>query len=113
MTLETGRKLLEDAGVLILPRWDMNSALVFDIFLHNIDAKHKLSPDCVTQLYMGSLYNSNKHSMLIGSLYPPNKKPIVIDTLKAFRHIMTLNIGEINPIVTVDLGVNIAKLNKA
>lgn len=58
----------------------MNSALVFDSFLHDIDAKHKLSLEGVTQVYMGSLYNPDKHSMLVWSLYPPNKKPMVIDT---------------------------------
>lgn len=99
MTLERGRKLLEDGGVLIFLGWDLNSTLVFGRFLHDIDAKPKLSPEGVTQVYMGSMYNPTEHSMLIWCLCPPHKKP--------------MKVGETDPIVTVDLGVNVSKLNKA
>lgn len=113
MTPKRGRKILEDVGVLIFLGWDLNSALVFDSFLHYVDAKLKLSLEGVTQVYMGSMYNCDEHSMLIWSLYPPQKRPMIIDTHKAFGHIMTMKVGETNPIVIVDLGVNVAKLNKA
>lgn len=113
MTPERERKLLEDAGVLIFPKWDLNSALLFDSFLCDIDAKLKLSPNGVTQVYMGSMYNLDEHSMLIWSLYPPQKRPMIIDTQKYFGHIMTMKVGETGPIVTIDLGVNVSKLKKA
>lgn len=87
--------------------------MIFDSFLHDVSVKHKLSPEGVTQVYMGSLYNPNKHAMQIWLLYPSSKKPIVTDTQKAFGHIMTLQIGEEGPMMTTGLGVNIAKLNKA
>lgn len=73
MTPKKGRKLLKDVNVLIFPGWDMNSALIFNNFFHDVGAKHKLSPEGVTQVYMGSLYNPDKHAMQIWSLYPPRK----------------------------------------
>lgn len=113
MTHEKGRKLLGDVGVLIFPRWDLKFTLVFDSFLHNSGAKHKLSPEGVTQVFIGSGYNQDEHALWVWAMYPPHKKPLIVDTKKAFRHVMTFKVGQANPIATANFGINIAKLNKA
>lgn len=59
MTLEKGRKFLKDASVLIFHGWDLKSTLVFDSFLHNNGAKHKLSLAGVT-LDLGTLSAKQK-----------------------------------------------------
>lgn len=51
--------------------------------------------------------------MLIWALYPPHKRPKIINIEKAFGHTMTLKVGEIDPIVIVNIGINISKVNKA
>jgi len=91
----------------------MNFALVFDSFIHKTDDKYKLTPEGVTKVYMGTDYNNDENSLMIWALYPPHKKITVIDTEKAFGHVMTLKAGETDPIITADIGINVAKLNKA
>ena len=43
MTPSKGRKMLEDAKVMIFPGLDLNSALVFDSFLKDNSSTHKYS----------------------------------------------------------------------
>lgn len=50
---------------------------------------------------------------MIWALYPPQKNLVIIDTEKAFGHVMTLKVGETDPMVTTDIGINVSKLNKA
>lgn len=113
MTLEKGRKLLEDAGVMIFPRLDLNYALVFYSFLKNNNATHKLSPKGVTKVYTRSKYNPDEGSLMIWAMYPPHKKSIIIDIEKDFGHVMTLKVEEVDPMATTEIGINVAKLNKA
>lgn len=37
---------------------------------------------------------------------------MIVDTEKAFGHVMTFKVGETDPVITADLGINVAKLNK-
>lgn len=60
-----------------------------------------------------SRYDPNEEEMLLWALYPPNKRTKIIDVDKVFGHMMRLKAGEVNPIVTDDLGIDITKLNKA
>lgn len=113
MTPKKGRKLLEDAGVMIFPGLDLNSTLVFDSFLKNSNATHKLTPEGVTNIYAGSKYNPNDRSLMIWAMYPPHKKFFVINTEKDFGHVMTLKFGEVDPMAIAEIGINVAKLNKA
>lgn len=113
MTPEKGRKILEDTGVLIFPRGDIKFVIVFDIFLHNSGANHKLSPASVTQVFNGSRYNPNENFLLIWELYLPNKRPMLVDTEKYFGHVMTFKVGETDLVVIADMGINVAELNKA
>lgn len=113
MTTKMGKKMLENVGVMIFPGLDLNSALVFDSFLKDSHATHKLDKEKVTEVYARSKYNIDEGSMMIWALYPTHRKSVVIDTEKEFGHVMTLKVGEADPIATADIGVNIVKLNKA
>lgn len=113
MTPERGRKLLEESHVMIFPSLDLNSALFFYSFLHDNGAKHKLNPKGVIEVYTRSSYNPDANSLMIWGLYPPHKKSVIIDTKKEFGHVMTLKLGEVDPMVTADIGINVTKLNKA
>lgn len=105
--------MLEDARVMIFLGLDLNSALVFDSFLKDNSATHKLSLEGVTKIYAGSKYNPDEGTLMIWALYPPHRKPVVIDTEKVFGHFMTLKVGEVDLVVTADIGINVAKPNKA
>lgn len=48
MTPKKGRKMLENAGVMIFPELDLNFTLVFDSFLKDSNATHKLDKEKVT-----------------------------------------------------------------
>jgi len=113
MTPSKGRQLLNEASVMIFPSLDINSSLVFDSFLHNTNGKYKLILEDVTEVYMGTKYNNNENSLMIWALYPPHKKTTIIDIEKTFGHVMTLKVGETDPLITIDIGINVAKLNKA
>lgn len=112
MTPKRGRKLFEESSVMIFPSLDINFSLIFYSFLHDNGATHKLSPKGVTKVYKGSKYNPNENSLMIWTLYPPHKKSMIIDTEKEFGHVMTLKLGEVDPIATNNIGINVAKLNK-
>lgn len=49
----------------------------------------------------------------MGIVPPPNKRPKIIDVDKAFGRMMTLKVGEVDPMATIDIGINISKFNKA
>lgn len=51
ITLERGRELLQDAGVLILPGWDMSSTIVFDNFKKRGDTTMNLSEEASDKKY--------------------------------------------------------------
>lgn len=51
--------------------------------------------------------------MRLWVLYPPHKRPKIIDVDKAFGHMIKLKVGEIDPIVSAHIGVDISKFNKA
>lgn len=112
MTPEKGKRMLENVGVMIFPGFNLNFALVFDSFLKDIDATYKLSPEKVTEVYVGSKYNPDEGSLMIWALYPPHKKLVSIDTEKAFGHVINLKVGEADPVATAEIGINVAKLNK-
>lgn len=67
----------------------------------------------VDDIFIGSRYDQDEKSMLLWALYPPNKRPMIIDVDKAFHHMMKLKVGEVDPMVTADMGIDISKLNKA
>jgi len=113
MTPEKGRELLRESSVMIFLGLDLNSTLVFDSFLHSNNTKHKLSSEGVAEVYTGTKYNPDENSLMIWALYPPNKKLAIIDTEKAFDDVVTLKARETDLVVIVELGVNVAKLNKA
>jgi len=113
MTPSKGRQLLKEVGVMIFPSLDLNSTLVFDSFLNNTDDRYKLTLEGVNEVYMGTKYNNDENSLMIWTLYPPHKKIAIIDTEKTFGHVMTLKVGETDPLITADIGINFAKLNKA
>lgn len=113
MTLKRGRKLLEESGVMIFLGLDLNYALVFDNFLQDNNVTHKLSPEGAIEVYTGSKYNLDESSLMIWALYPLHKKSIIIDTEKAFGHVTTLKVGEVDPVAIAEIGINVAKLNKA
>lgn len=46
--------------------------------------------------------------MLLWALYPPNKRPKIIDVDKAFGHMMKLKVGEVDPMVTTYMGIDIS-----
>lgn len=46
--------MLEDASEMVFLCWDMNYFLFFYFFLHSSVAEHKLSPEGVTGVYIGS-----------------------------------------------------------
>lgn len=68
MIPKKGRKLLEESGVMIFLGLDLSSSLVFDSFLHNNDAKQKLSLEGVAQVYTGLRYNLDESSLMIWAL---------------------------------------------
>lgn len=113
MTPKRGRKLLEESSVMIFLGLDLNFSLVFDSFLQDNSATHILSPEGLTEVYTGSKYNLDEGSLMIWALYPPHKRSIIIDTEKTFGHVMTLKVGEVDPMAKTEIGINVAKLNKA
>lgn len=59
------------------------------------------------------MFDPSEESMILWALYPPNKRQKIIDIDKEFSHMMTLKIGEVDPIMTTNIGINISKLNKS
>lgn len=47
MTQNRGRKLVQEARVMVFPRWDLSVALVFDSFVHSEEKEHKLTVEGV------------------------------------------------------------------
>lgn len=83
------------------------------IVCHDNNAKSKLSPIRVTQVFLGSGFNLDEKLLILWEFYPSNKRPMIVDIEKEFGHVMTLKVGEEDPMIIVDLGINMAKLNKA
>lgn len=67
----------------------------------------------VNDVFIGSRFDQDEESLSLWALYPPHKRPKIIDVDKAFGHMMKLKVGEIDPIVSADIGVDISKFNKA
>lgn len=65
MTPERGRELLQEASVVIFPRWDISSTIVFDNFVTNKDKRMKLSPKVVDIIYIRSGFNPDNTTLLI------------------------------------------------
>lgn len=97
----------------MFPGWDLSASFIFDSLLHSDRKDVKLDIQGVNDIFIGSRYDTNEEEIFLWVLYPPNKRPKIIGVDKAFGHMMKLKVGELNPIVTTDLGIDIAKLNKA
>ncbi|XP_057816402.2 pentatricopeptide repeat-containing protein At2g13600 [Cryptomeria japonica] len=72
----------------------------------------KLDIQGVNDIFIGSRYDPDDEAMRLWALYPPHKRPKIIDVEKDFGHMMKLKVGEVDPMITVDMGVDISKLNK-
>lgn len=108
-----GRQLLSEAGIIIFPGWDMSTSFIFDSMLHSENKDFKLDIQGVNDVYVGSRFDQNEEAFLLLALYPTNKSPKIIDVDKAFGHMMKLKVGEVDPIVIADMGIDISKFNKA
>lgn len=113
MTSQRGRQLLVEAGIIVFPGWDLSASFIFDSLLHSANKDMKLNIQGVQDIFIGSRYDPKEEEMLLWALYPPNKRPKIIDVDKTFGHMMTLKVGEVDPIVIADMGINISKFNKA
>lgn len=54
MTPERGRSLLKEARGMILPRWDISSAIVFENFLKRKNKDLQLIDEASDKVYTGS-----------------------------------------------------------
>lgn len=113
MIPQKGRKLLVEAGIILFPGWDLSASFVFDTLLHVDNRDMKLDIQGVNDIFIGSRYDPNGEEMLLWALYPPNKRPKIIDVAKYFGHMMKLKVGEVDPMVTADIGIDISRFNKA
>lgn len=50
--------------------------------------------------------------LLQWALYPRNKGPNLVDTKKMFGHLMVQRVGEMDPLETTDLNVNVENIQK-
>lgn len=112
MIPQRGRQLLVEAGIILFPGWDLSASFIFDSLLHADNKDFKLNVQGVNGIFIGSRYDLDEQAMLLWALYPPNKRPKNIDVDKAFGHMMTLQVGEVDPMVIADIGINISKFNK-
>ncbi|XP_059070895.1 uncharacterized protein LOC131861063 [Cryptomeria japonica] len=79
-----------------------------------IDKKDfKLDIQGMNDIFNKLRYDPDDEAMCLWALYPLNKRPKIIDVDKAFSHMMKLKVGEVDPMVTTDMGIDISKLNKA
>lgn len=107
MTPQKGRQLLIEAGVILFPGWDLNASFIFNSLLHSENKEFKLDIQGVNDVFIGSRFGQDEESLRLWDLYPPHKRPKIIDVDKAFGHMMKLRVGEIDPIVSIDIGVDI------
>lgn len=111
---ERGRELLQEVGVLLLPRWDISSTIVFDSFRKRGDKTINLTNEASDKMYSRSGYNPYEATLLIWSLYPHEKRPAVIDNPnRMFGHLLVQRVGDTNPMETTELNVNVEKFTKA
>lgn len=113
MTPQKGRQVLVEAGIIVFPGWDLSASFIFDSLLNSDNKDMKLNIQGVKYIFIGSRYDPNEEEMLLWALYPPKKRPKIIDVDKAFGHMMTLKVGEVDPMITADIGINVSKFNKA
>lgn len=112
MTPENGRQLLKDVGVLIYSGWDMRSALLFDSFHRKHDPTRQIMPDEVDKIFMGSGYDPDQKALMLWALYPKEKRPILVDTIQAFGHLLVQQARNTDPRNTTRLNLDVAKLNQ-
>lgn len=113
MTPQKGSQLLTEAKVIFFLEWDLSASLIFDSLLHSENKEFKLDIQGVNDVFIGSRFDQDEEYLRLWALYPPHKRPKIIDFDKAFGHMMKLKFGEIDPIVFIDIGVDISKFNKA
>lgn len=113
MNPQKGRQLLTEARVILFHGWDLSASFIFDSLLHSKNKEFKLYIQGVNDVFIGSRFDQDEESLRLWVLYPPHKRPKIIDVDKAFGHMMKLKVGEIDPIVSTDIRVDISKFNKA
>lgn len=112
MTPQKGRQLLTEVGVILFLRWDLSASFIFDSLLHSENKEFKLDIQGVNDVFIGSRFDQDEESLRLWALYPPHKRPKIIDIDKAFGHMMKLKVGEIDPILSANIRVDILKFNK-
>lgn len=70
MTLERGRELLQEDGVMIFLGWDISFVIIFYSFVRGQDTNMKMNAKCVDRIYTGSGLNPDDKSFLTWALYP-------------------------------------------
>lgn len=96
MTLERGRKLLNEVGIMDLPGWDLSASYTFDCLIKSGKKHMKLDVQGVKDVIIGSRFVENKKSILLWDLYPPHRRPQIIDIDQVFEHLINLKVGVIN-----------------
>lgn len=91
--MERGRALLQEARVMILPSWDISSAIVFEIFLKRKNKTLQIMNEASDRVYIGSGYNPDNTTLQIWALYPPGKKSSLIDHDHIFGHLLVQRVG--------------------
>lgn len=109
ITPERGRELLQEVRVFLLPRWDISSTIVFDNFKKRGDKTLHLTEEASDKMYSSSGYNPDERTLLIWELYPQDKRPTIINNpSQVFGNLMVHIVGDINPIETIELNINVA-----
>ena len=67
ITLEGGRLLLKDARILILPKWDITNAIVFDAVRREGQAKFRIEED-VQMAHKGVKFSEDHKALVLWSL---------------------------------------------
>lgn len=111
MTLERGRKLLNEEGLMVLPSWDL-SASIFGSLIKSGKKDMKLDVQGVKDVIIRSRLVEDEKSMLLWALYPPHKSPQIIDVDQDFGHLMTLKVGVIDPNKVARKKVDLALFNQ-
>lgn len=64
ITHERGREFLQEAGVMLLPKWDISSTIIFDSFMSE-NKTLQLTNEASDKIYVGSGYNPNNATLQI------------------------------------------------
>lgn len=110
ITLDKGRKLVSQAGVLLLPEWDIADAVAFNAIMQS---KHPMqnSEEEVKEALQDSAFSEEYETLAIWALAPQGRKPNVADiSLSLMGGLIIKRASKTSTTEATSLTLNVAKL---